>query len=469
MTIHEGGGITRQGGITRRGGVTRQGGISWRGGITRREFLKWSAIASVPGGMFLSGCAVDPVTGKQQLMMMSRDQEIAVDKQQSPYQFSSDYGKIQDHDLNRYVSEVGNKMLPHVHRPDMPYNFQCVNATYINAYAFPGGSIAVTRGILLELENEAELAALLGHELGHVNARHTAEQVSKSTISSAIIGGLAILADTQASGLGQLTQQLGGLGQGLFLAKYSRDNEREADRLGHQYMVAGGYGSKGMVGLMEMLDSMNKEKPSSAAVLFSTHPMSDERLSAARERDQGEYAHTAKSPLQRERYMDRTAGLRRREKAIRQMQEGERYMAKDAFDKAEAAFKSAIRASKQDYTAHVLMAKCMLVQEKPKQALSYANAAKQLYPAEAQGHYLAGLANSGASKYAQAFRDFSKTDQLLPGNPQLTFYKGYSQDKMGQKQGAAGNYTTYLKMINYQSNKYSQYAYQRLKEWGYTN
>ncbi|HCY86406.1 MAG TPA: peptidase M48 Ste24p, partial [Desulfobacteraceae bacterium] len=77
-------------------------------------------------------------------------------------------------------------------------NFQCVNATYINAYAFPGGSIAVTRGILLELQNEAELAALLGHELGHVNARHTAEQQSKSAISGQVVGVLAAIANTQA-------------------------------------------------------------------------------------------------------------------------------------------------------------------------------------------------------------------------------------------------------------------------------
>lgn len=249
--------------------------------LTRRQFLRLSAIMTAAGLVPVWGCAIDPVTGRTQLTMLTKDQEIAIDRQQSPFQFSSDYGVVQDKSLNQYINQVGNDLAPFTHRPDMPYNFQCVNATYVNAYAFPGGSIAVTRGILLTLENEAELAALLGHELGHVNARHTAEQVTKSQLSSLVVGGLAILADSQAKGLGNLTQQLGALGQGLYLAKYSRDNEREADYLGHEYMVKAGYGSPGFVGLMEMLNTLNKQQPTSAQVLFSTHPMSVERLTAA--------------------------------------------------------------------------------------------------------------------------------------------------------------------------------------------
>jgi beta-barrel assembly-enhancing protease len=160
--------------------------------LTRRQFLRLFAMVSAAGLFQGYGCAKDPVTGKSQLMMLSQDQEIAIDRQQSPFQFSSDFGITRDLALNQYINQVGKDLVPHVHRPDMPYNFQCVNATYINAYAFPGGSIAVTRGILLSLDNEAELAALLGHELGHVNARHTAEQVSKSQLSSLVVGGLAI-------------------------------------------------------------------------------------------------------------------------------------------------------------------------------------------------------------------------------------------------------------------------------------
>ncbi|MCD4719499.1 MAG: M48 family metalloprotease, partial [Desulfobacula sp.] len=248
--------------------------------ISRRLFLKYAAVmsASIAGPIFFTGCAVDPVTGKKQLMMVSQQQEVGIDKQHSPFQFSSDYGITQDAKINQYISDIGKGLLPNVHRSEMPYNFQCVNATYINAYAFPGGSIAVTRGILLKLDNEAELASLLGHELGHVNARHAAEQMSKGQLSSMLVSGLSIAASSQGAGLGQLAQQLGMLGQGLLLSRYSRDNEREADYLGNEYMVKAGYPAKGFVGLMEMLESLHKESPSSAQVLFSTHPMSAERL-----------------------------------------------------------------------------------------------------------------------------------------------------------------------------------------------
>ncbi|OGR28685.1 MAG: peptidase M48 Ste24p [Desulfobacterales bacterium RIFOXYA12_FULL_46_15] len=437
--------------------------------LSRRQFLNYSAAVSTGfiGAAFLTGCAIDPVTGKSQIMMVSEQQEIAIDKQQSPFQISSDYGISQDDKVNRYVSMVGKGLLANVHRPAIPYSFKCVNATYINAYAFPGGTIAATRGILLKLDNEAELASLLGHELGHVNARHTAEQVSKGQLSSLLIGGLSIAAGTQGSAFGELTQQLGALGQGLFLSKYSRDNEREADSLGNEYMVKAGYPSKGFVRLMEMLDSLHKEKPGSAAMLFSTHPMSSERLDAAVLREKEQYRYSKEYSLNRDRYMDNTASLRRKRQTVELLQEGEEFLASKEYDKAENAIKKSIDKSREDYTAHVVMAKCLLIRKKFPEALSYADTAKTLYPSEAQGYYVAGIANIEQKKFSNAYKDFTQCEEILPGNPQMAFFRGYCLENNGEKDPAANQYMKYLKMINYQQNKYSQYAYARLKQWGY--
>jgi beta-barrel assembly-enhancing protease len=118
--------------------------------------------------------------------------------------------------LSAYVSGVGASLARVTHRRQMPYRFAVVNATYVNAYAFPGGSIAITRGILAELDNEAELAGLLGHELGHVNARHTAARMSKSKILGTLVGGASLLAGTASESLGNLAGTVGGLGASLF-------------------------------------------------------------------------------------------------------------------------------------------------------------------------------------------------------------------------------------------------------------
>jgi len=238
--------------------------------FSRRHFL-WLLSMSAAGAAV--SCATSPVTGRTQFMLVSEEEEIQMDRQAAPFQFSTDYGQIQDQSLNNYIQQVGKSLAARTHRTQMPYSFRAVNANYVNAYAFPGGSIACTRGILLALDDEAELAALLGHELGHVNARHTAQQMSKGKLSNAIVGGFSVVAGAVAGGgLGQMAGALGSLGAGALLARYSRDNEREADALGMEYMVKAGYSPKGMVGLMEMLQSLSKSKPSAIELMFSPTP-----------------------------------------------------------------------------------------------------------------------------------------------------------------------------------------------------
>ncbi len=117
-------------------------------------------------------------------MLVLEEKEISIDRENSPHQFSADYGKLQDKQLDAYLSRTGKNIAANTHRFQMPYSINGVNATYVNAYAFPGGTIGFTRGILLSLQSEAELAALVGHELGHVNARHTAAIMSRKILAT---------------------------------------------------------------------------------------------------------------------------------------------------------------------------------------------------------------------------------------------------------------------------------------------
>ncbi|MFP4037719.1 MAG: M48 family metalloprotease, partial [Desulfobacteraceae bacterium] len=269
--------------------------------LSRREFLRLTGIA---GAGLAAGCAVNPVTGRSQLMLLSEKDEIRIDKTYSPHQFSADYGEFQDRRLQDYLERTGRTLEPRTHRPDMPYSFCCVNAPYMNAYAFPGGSIACTRGILVELGSEAELAGLLGHELGHVNARHTAQHMSKGMLASLAVSGLGMAVPGDGGGLGGLVSGLAGLGAGALLAAYSRDNEREADALGMEYMVRAGYSPVGMVRLMDMLRKSSERKPGALELMFSTHPMSEERYRTAEEAVAIKYRDARSLPVFRERFMD---------------------------------------------------------------------------------------------------------------------------------------------------------------------
>jgi beta-barrel assembly-enhancing protease len=436
--------------------------LAWNAEITRRGFIRMTALVSAG---YLAGCATNPVTGESQLMLVSETDEIAMDRQYSPHQFSGDYGPIQDESLNRYIDQAGKRMAAFTHRPSMPYSFRGVNATYVNAYAFPGGSIACTRGILLALESEAELAALLGHEMGHVNARHTAERMSKGMLIQATVGGLATVAGTQGALLGDMVSGLGNIGAGALLAKYSRDNERQADALGMDYMYRSGYNTEGMIGLMDVLRSLSKDKPGAIELMFSTHPMSDERYQTAASSSKAKYPAGKGLPLHRERYMDQTAGLRAIKGAIEKMQSGQQLMAKKEFPGAESQLRAALKEAPDDYAGLVMMAQCQMAQKKYGEARAYAKQANHVYPQEAQAYEIGGIAKILEKDFDGAHEDFAAYDKLLPGNPGIAFLNGFSLEGMKQIPQAAKEYHRYLQAVN--QGDQAKHAYSRLVEWGY--
>ena len=431
-------------------------------GLTRRDFL-W--LFSVSAAGFLTGCSTNPVTGQTQLMLVSEDSEVQIDRTNSPHQFSADYGIIQDKALNSYINRTGEKIASLSHRPGMPYSFRCVNAAYVNAYAFPGGSIAATRGILVNLNNEAELSALLGHELGHVNARHTAEQMSKGVLTSAVVGGIAAFAGAKSQTYGKIAESLGMIGSGMLLASYSRDNEREADALGMEYMVKAGYNPDGFIGLMDMLRKMSRSKPGSIELMFSTHPMSDERYATASENVHKLYGSFQKQPVYRERYMDNTAKLRVMKPAIDELQNGDSAMRKGNYQASENHFRKALSLAPNDYAGLVMMSKCLLIQEKYGEALKYAETAKAVYPGEAQAHQISGFARMKKKDYEYAYDEFDKYEKALPGDSNAIFYKGFCRESMKQFKESAVEYNRYLQAEK--SGDQAAYAYKRLVEWGY--
>jgi predicted Zn-dependent protease len=435
---------------------------AYRGALTRRDFMKLAALAAVSTA---AGCAANPVTGQSQLMLMGEGEEVQIDRVNSPHQFSADYGVSQDAGLNAYVSGVGRSLARGTHRAQMPYNFHVVNATYVNAYAFPGGSIAITRGILAELDNEAELAGLIGHELGHVNARHTAARMSTSKLLGVLVGGASLAVGAASQTLGNLAGNLGGLGASLLLAKYSREDERQADELGMEYMVKAGYNPQGMIGLMDMLRSTGRRQPSAIEAMFSSHPMSEERYQTAVARSRTSYGDRQNLPLGRERYMDSTAGLRRLAPMFKLFQEGDKAMAAKSYPAAQGRYAEGLKVSPNDYAGLVMMSKCLLAQKKGKEAADYAARARRVYPSEAQAQHMHGVASIMLKDYSTALADFTAYQRLLPGNPTTVFLKGFSYEGMKDRKNAAQEYQRYLQAVK--QGEMAQHAYSRLKTWGY--
>src|SRR5574343_764239 len=425
--------------------------------ITRRQVL-WLLGASA-----LSGCATSPVGGGSILVGMDEEEEKAVDRKVAPQQFSQDLGAVQDVPVNQYLSEVGQRLHAKSHRPQMPYSYRVLNANYVNAYTFPGGAMGVTRGILVDLDDEAQLAALLGHELGHVNARHAAQRQGKAMVAKVAVTVANII--RQAAGFCVLVDIGTQLGASALLSSYSRDNEREADALGQEYMVRAGYPAQGMVALQDLLVAEEKGSPGLLQTMFSTHPMSSERRDTARELAESKYAASKGRDVGRERFMDSTASLRRIKPCIEACQKGEVAMAGKRPAQAEEQFRAALKNAPRDYAANLLLAKSLAEQDKDSAALGFARTASQIYPQEAQAHKLVGVLALGAKDPGQAYEHLDTYDRMLPGDAGVTFLKGVSLESLGRREEAAKQYNAYLRRA--QQGKAAQYAYGRLQAWAY--
>lgn len=430
--------------------------------LSRRHAL-WllgaSATATTLAG--LQGCAQSPVTGERILVGMSEAQEKAADAQYAPHQFSEDLGPIQDDAVNRYVSRIGAELQTHTHRPHMPYSYRVVNAHHINAYTFPAGAMAVTRGILVNLQDEAELAALLGHEMGHVNARHAAQRSGQSLLANVALMGLALTVDEQWAGVAMVGGQIGA---SALLSSYSREHERQADALGQSYLVQGGYPASGMTRLHQLLVDQEKQTPSLLQTMFSSHPMSSERLATADRLARTQYADSLARPTRRERFMDETASLRRIKPTIEACQQGETAMSRRQLPQAQTAFARAVRATPRDYAANLRMAQCLQAMGKTQEARAYAQTAQNLFPQEAQAHRLAGVLALQMRQPAQAYEHLTRFDQQLPGNPGITFLRGVALEGTGNRREAAALYQRFLQSTR--QGEAAQYATSRLQAWG---
>jgi predicted Zn-dependent protease len=239
-----------------------------------RISLKYFTLISV---FFIAACAVNPVSGKKEISLMSEAQEIQLGAQSDP-QIVAQFGLYEDSELQSFINTKGQQMADISHRPNLKWTFRIVDSPVVNAFAVPGGYVYFTRGIMAHFNNEAEFAGVLGHEIGHVTARHSAEQYTKSTLGQILlIGGLIVSKELRAFANEAQTAM------GLLFLKYSRDNESESDALGAEYSTKVGYDAREMADFFKTLKALNEEAGAEIPTFFSTHPDPADRYNKVKE------------------------------------------------------------------------------------------------------------------------------------------------------------------------------------------
>jgi predicted Zn-dependent protease len=227
--------------------------------------------------MLTSGCAVNPVTGKSEFSLVSEAQEIQIGEANYSFMQQSGGGQYDvDPELTTYVQGIGNKLAEVSDRP-LPYEFVVLNSSVPNAWALPGGKIAINRGLLTEMNSEAELAAVLGHEIVHAAARHSARQMSRGMLLQVAVIGTAIA--TSDGGYSDLAVGGASVGAQLINQSYGRSAELESDYYGMQYMSRAGYDPQGAVELQQTFVRLSEGRASDwLSGLFASHPPSQERV-----------------------------------------------------------------------------------------------------------------------------------------------------------------------------------------------
>lgn len=359
--------------------------------------------------VIFTGCAVNPVTGDRDFVLMSGTQEVAMGAQNyAPMQQGQGGSYDVDPALTAYVQSVGNR-LAEVSDAPLPYEFAVLNNSVPNAWALPGGKIAINRGLLTEINSEAELAAVLGHEIVHAAARHTAQQMSKGMLMQGLVVATSIA--TSDSDYGNLAVGGANIAGQMAMMKYGRSAELESDKYGMRYMSKAGYDPQGAVALQETFVRLSEGRNQDwLSGLFSSHPPSQGRVEANKKT-------ASKLPAGGELGADTFKIAMQKTMAAKP--------AYDAYDNGRKA----------------------LSEKKTDEALALANEALTLFPNEAHFHALRGDVRLANKQYDMAVTNYSRA---INQRPEFFYYhlqRGMAKNEMGQTDAAMSDLQRSLNIL----------------------
>lgn len=363
----------------------------------------------------LSGCAVNPVTGKTELSLVPESTELNIGQEQyapSRQMQGGDY--TTEPGIEAYVASIGQRLAA-VSDRKLPYEFKVINDSTPNAWALPGGKIAINRGLLTELNSEAELAAVLGHEIVHAAARHSAQGMQRGILLQGAV--LAVGLASQNSEYAQLAVGGATVGAGLVTHKYGRDAERESDYYGMQYMARAGYDPRAAITLQETFVRLSEGRNSDwLSGLFASHPPSMERVEANR---RTALAFATGGEIGAERYRQKIAPLLQDKAAYAAYDEGRKALAEGQTDKALGLAGKALAAEPKEALFYALRGDVLYKQGRYQDAVT--NYDRALERNNGYFHYYLqrGLAFQQLGQRDKAVADLEYSTKLLPTAPAL--------------------------------------------------
>ncbi len=390
---------------------------------------------------------MNPVTGERELSIISPSQEVAMGtKNYIPYQQQQGGRYIVDPDLGRYVNEVGQKIAKLSDRPGLPYEFVVLNNSVPNAWALPGGKIAINRGLLVELEDEAQLAAVLSHEVVHVAGKHSVQKMQQAQLLG--LGVMATAIATNGKDYGQAATLGAGIGVGLWSAKYGRDQELQSDSFGMVYMAKAGYDPSAAIELQETFVRLSQQKGQSSWLqgMFASHPPSQERVDRNRATAvniANEYGNAGTATWKR--------NTTRFTKAISQLKEDaaaythhNKALAEANNDNYEAALShldDAIKIQPEEALFYATRGQILLSQKLDSRAAAAFTKTKNLNPEYFIGYLGLGLIEKKQKRYSSAKQNLLKSQSLLPTQT-ASYHLGELELNNGNKKLAIRYFST---------------------------
>ena len=375
----------------------------------RRILKTFSYFLLLAATLGVSGCSVNPVTGERELSLLSIAEQIAIGEEQyfaSRQMQGGDF--VVDPELAAYVASVGNEL---AHESDLalPYEFVVLNNSVPNAWALPGGKIGVNRGLLLELDSEAELAAVLGHEIVHAAAGHGAQAMQRGMILQGVL--LATSVAAQSSEYSGLAIGAAGIGAQLLNQRYSRNAELEADGYGLVYLAAAGYDPQAVITLQETFVRLSEGKSAGwLAGLFASHPPSQERVDRNR-------STAASIPpggvLERERFLAATSTLRNNQPAYAAYDEGRTALAENRITDAAQLAAQAVDLVPQEALFHALQGDIDFQQDRITAAIEHYTDAIAIDDTFFYHHLQKGLAHQALNQRDSALAHLEASVDLL--------------------------------------------------------